>query len=126
MPLGWNISVHRQENGGQAPAPFGAPQGQRLAVWQTGLGGLRWLEALVSQGLAIDLGGNGYPSEYTVEAADVIPLLRGKPPEARERWVSDAHDVLGADWLGRTTTFQEAIAACSTDEWLIVRAWDES
>jgi hypothetical protein len=59
--LGWHISVYRQKVGG-----LSTPKGQRLAVWQTGLGGLDWLDELVKAGKAINLGENGgYPCRYT-------------------------------------------------------------
>ena len=90
MPLGWHISVYRQQNDGSSPASFGAGQGPRLAVWQTGLDGLRWLDDLVKQKNAIDLGGNGYPIEYTAMAGHIIPRIRDDPPEAKAVWSFDA------------------------------------
>jgi hypothetical protein len=65
MPLGWHISVYRQQTDGSARATFGGPRSTRLAVWQTGLGGLDWFNELVKAQKAIDLGGNGYPMGYT-------------------------------------------------------------
>ena len=67
MP-GWHIGVYKQANGGRSPATATSSQGRRLAVWQTGLGGLGWLSELVKAGKAVDLGGNGYPCRYTVTA----------------------------------------------------------
>jgi hypothetical protein len=61
--LGWHVSVYRQKDGGSSPATFPTPEGTRLAVWQTGIGGLDWLDELVKAGKAIDLGGNGYPAD---------------------------------------------------------------
>ncbi len=126
MPLGWHISVYRQQNDGTAPPTFGAPQGARLAVWQTGLGGLRWLDDLVKQHKAIDLGGNGYPVEYTAQASEIIPHLREEPPGAKAAWSTDAGDILLPWWDGRTSRDREAIDACRPDEWLLMQAWDES
>ncbi len=126
MPLGWHISIYRQQNDGTTPAVFGAPQGTRLAVWQTGLGGLGWLDELVKQQKAIDLGGNGYPMEYTAMAAHIIPQLRDDPPEAKPVWIFDEGDIILAGWLGKTTKDPEAMDACRPDEWLLIQAWDES
>ena len=103
MPLGWNITVYRQQSDGSEPASFGAKQGSELAVWQTGLDGLRWLDELCKKGHAIDLGGDGYPCEYSAKASHVTPHL-----------------------LGKTTTHSKTIDACRSDEWLIVQAWDQS
>ena len=68
--LGWHISVFRQADDGSSPAKAGSEEGVRLAVWQTGLEGLQWLDALVEAGHAIDLGGNGYP-QTSVRAGPV-------------------------------------------------------
>ena len=126
MPLGWNIGVYRQQTDGSSPASFGAPQGARLAVWQTGLGGLDWLDALAKQEKAIDLGGNGYPMEYTAQARHIIPHIRGEPPEAKAVWSIDPGDKVTEEWCGKTTKDPEAMDACRPDEWLIIQAWDES
>ena len=126
MPLGWHISVYRQQNDGSTPASFGAEQGSRLAVWQTGIDGLRWIDDLVKQQKAIDLGGNGYPMEYTAKAVDLVQQLRDGPPKAKAVWSIDAGDVIMPGWLGKTTKAPETIDACRPDEWLLIQAWDES
>src|SRR6266436_3712887 len=99
MPLGWHIRVYRQQKDGSSPAVAGAAHGTRLAVWQTGVGGLDWLDDLVRQEKAIDLGGNGYPMEYTAKAEQIIPRLRGEPPGAKAVWTFDKGDVILAEWL---------------------------
>lgn|ERR1017187_572281 len=55
MP-GWNVSLYRQEDVGKLPAATKSEVGERIAVWQTGLGGLDWLSGLAKIGNAIDLG----------------------------------------------------------------------
>ena len=96
-------------------------------MWQTGLRGLDWLDDLVKEQKAIDLGGNcGYPNEYTAMAAHILPKLRGRPPKARPVWASGVEDVITPQWHGRTTKDGHAMAACRPDEWLIIQAWDES
>lgn len=92
--LGWHISVYRQRNGGSAPTPFGAPHGARLVVWQTGLSGLDWLDDLAVQGKAIDLGGDGYPKEYTAFAAYIIAQLLDGPPGANRTWTLSAGSIV--------------------------------
>ena len=124
--LGWNIGVYRQQNDGTAPASFGAAQGPRLAVWQTGVGGLNWIDELVKQQKAVSLGGNGYPNEYTAMACYLIPQLRGTPPAANEIWIVPGEDIIGPGWLGKTTIDPKAIDSCRPDEWLLIQAWDES
>lgn len=126
MLLGWHISVYRQQNGGTTPASAGAPHGARLAVWQTGLGGLDWLNDLVTHEKAISLGGNGYPIEYTATADHIIPRPHADPPAAKAMWTFDEGDVILPGWLGKTTKDVEAINGCRPDEWLLIEAWDES
>jgi hypothetical protein len=126
MPLGWHISVYRQQTDGSAPAAFGAPHGTRLAVWQAALGGLGWLDELVKLQKAIDLGGNGYPREYTAMVIHIVPRLRGDPPLAKPVWTFDKGDIITREWLGKMTKDLEAMDACRPDEWLIIQAWDES
>lgn len=126
MPLGWHISIYRQQNDGSAPASFGDAHGPRVAVWQTGLRGLNWLDELVKQQKAIDLGGNGYPLEYTAMACYIIPRIRDEPPEAKAVWTFDAGDIILPGWLGRTTKDPAVMDTCHSDEWLLIQAWDES
>lgn len=126
---GYQISVCRQENGGPAPASFKAPQGTRLALWHTGVGGLEWIEELVQQRQVISLGGDYYPAQYTAMAKYMIPRLRDDPGFAELDWVhwefdTPENEVPG--WLGKAAQNPEAIDACRPDEWLIIEAWDQS
>ena len=126
MMLGWNISVYRQMEKGEVPATAKSPEGTRLAVWQTGLGGLRWIDELIKEGMAINLGGDGYPCRYTATAEHLIPHFVNGVPEARDTWSFEVSDILLDGWEGKTVIDQTAIAACRPDEWLLVEAWDES
>jgi hypothetical protein len=124
--LGWHISVFRQQNDGASPATAESEHGTRLAVWQTGLGGLGWLQELVKAGNAIDLGGSGYPCRYTATAEYLVPRIIGTPPGARDVWIYQAGDIITDKWEGRTVVDREAAAQCRPNEWLLVEAWDES
>jgi hypothetical protein len=124
--LGWHISVFKQPDGGGAPARVGSPTGERIAVWQTGLGGLDWIDELVKKGKAIRLGGHGYPCLYTVTAKHLIPTIMDKPPKARDTWVCEPSDILTEQWAGKTVIDRGEAIGCRPDEWLIIEAWDES
>jgi hypothetical protein len=124
--LGWHISVYRQQNGGTSPASFGAEHGTRLAVWQTGLSGLDWIDDLVKQQKAIRLGGNGYPLEFTAMTTHLKASLIDGPPCANEKWTSGPGDILLEGWAGKTIKDLEALDLCRPDEWLLIQAWDES
>jgi hypothetical protein len=124
--LGWHISIYRQKDGGSSPATFPTPEGTRLAVWQTGIGGLDWLNELVKAGKAIDLGGNGYPCRYTAAAEYLMPMITDSPAGARDTWLREAGDVITDKWEGTTVVDSAAVTLCRPDEWLLVEAWDES
>jgi hypothetical protein len=124
--IGWHISVYRQTDGGRTPATATTDPGVRLCVWQTGFGGLDWLEELVKADHAIDLGGNGYPLRFTATAAQLVPRLLDGPPKARPVWTCEATDILTEKWSGKTVVDRDVAAECRDDEWLLVEAWDES
>ena len=96
-----------------------------LAVWQTGLRGLEWIDDLVKVADAIYLGGNGGPSQYTARARHLLPALSPVPPHSRDVWLHDHDDILTDRWIGKTFIDPQAIDECSADEWLLVVAWDE-
>ena len=124
--LGWHISVYRQKDNGASPATMESPQSTRIAVWQTGLGGLDWLDELVKEGKSIFLGGDGYPLRYTATAEHLIPRIVDGPPEANAVWGHDPQDILTEKWAGKTVIDRAAITACRPDEWLLVEGFDES
>lgn len=143
--LGWHISVYTlvTQNTSVAPAPQDQPstrglsleqidslrdgfaRGDRLAVWQSGVDGLRWIDDIVEAGSAIAAKKNGYPSVFYAKAHDVLPRMDA-PPGARDVWVYGPDDILSDKWAGKTVINQEAVAACAPDEWLLIEAWDES
>lgn len=124
--LGWMISVYRQIEGGKIPATPGSALGPEMAVWQTGMDGLDWLDALAESGSALCLGGNGYPLRYTALAGHAIAIIRRGPPEANDVWVAGEHDTLATNWYGTTHLDEALLAQCRQDEWLMFEAWDES
>ncbi len=124
--IGWHISIYRQAEGGSSPAEFETQEGARLAVWQTSWGGLEWIDELVKQGKAIDLGGMGYPMRYTAQARHLTGHVLVGPPDANETWVRGPQDIVTDKWAGKTVVDRAETDACPPDEWLIAEAWDES
>jgi hypothetical protein len=125
--IGWHIGVYRLARGGAAPAEWEAEQGKRVAVWQAGLQGLDWLDALVTNGDAVKLGGDGYPYRYTAPLSSLIEPVRQGPPSANKAWIAGAGDIIDVSkWPGETTIDEDALTACEPDEWVMVEAWDES
>jgi hypothetical protein len=97
--LGWNVGVYAIVAGrtSDAPDPQDQPstrglsltqmdslrdrfvRGDRIAVWQADLAGLRWIDELVKSGAAIAARENGYPSVFYAKAVDVVPRLDAPP-----------------------------------------------
>ena len=118
--LGWMVVVRRAGDGAamdQEPA---------LARWETGAGGLRWLDALAGSGLAKALGGNGYPLLFRVRADAFSRAISGGLP------TNDGPEVIGDDYVlpagynGALHLDAERLGRCPADEWLAVEAWDLS
>ena len=124
--LGWHISVLRQADGGSSPATAESKEGARLAVWQTDVDGLQWLDELVKANQAIDLGGDGYPNYYSAQAKYLVSEIADGPPRAREHWLLDAGDIVTSEWAGKTVIDRATAQECGPEEWLLVVAWDES
>jgi hypothetical protein len=143
--LGWNVGVYTMvaQNDSDAPNPQDQPstrgltlaqmdslrdrfaRGDRIAAWQSGIAGLRWIDELVKSGAAIAASTDGCPSVFYAKAVDVVPRLDA-PPKARRIWLSGPDDILTEEWAGRTVVDQGAAATCTPDEWLLIEAWDES
>lgn len=103
-----------------------------LAEWETGVGGIRWLEKLVEEGKATKLRGDGYPNRYTSTANIVLPLITGDAIKPAD----DGIWVFGMDegeeyaqppgWMGKVNLRPESIRTCPTDAALTIDAWDQS
>src|SRR3954447_16704481 len=138
--LGWHISVYPLDavesdsvdlasaDPGQVEALRHAAEshGDRIAVWQTGVRGLKWIDELVTGGQAIEIASSGYPMRYVAPVRHVLPRIKGSPPQAREVWIHDPGDIITSGWEGKTNVDRKAAAGRSPDELLLVEAWDES
>jgi hypothetical protein len=122
--LGWHIFITRQAPGSTPAEP--RPSGPALASWEAGLGGLNWLDALVEEGKAVSLGGNGYPLRYTVSTAALLSKLAAGPPPHDGPMVLGDDYVTPKGWLGNARIDRVALAACPLDDDLLVEAWDLS
>ncbi len=113
--LGWQVFVFRRRE----------EKREDIARWRTGICGLRWLDNLVSEGLAEDRGGNGYPNLYAAPAHALLPFLTGPLPE------NPTSLVLGDDYVLPAGGCSEVVwdvdpATCSPEEMLFIEAWDQS
>ncbi len=117
--LGWDVRVYREPK---------VPGGERilLANWDTSVFGTSWIDDLVKQGKAQDLGGDGYPCVYKAPAAVLLPVLRhGLPRHASPPVFGDDY-ATPAGWSGKLKLNEKEAAACAGDEMLTVEAWDLS
>lgn len=131
--LGWNIGVHRfadpelrghrgdlgsiraliAARSAMTEVPRTTEGDARVAVWQAGLGGVYWLDALVDAGKAAHTTRGGYPESYLVRGEDFRTRLRAG--------LSSEH----ARWVGRTVVDVGQVEDCDAAEWLLVEAWGE-
>ncbi len=115
--LGWDVYLYRHRE---------ASPENLLARWTSRSLGIGWLDALVAQGAAQDLGGSGYPCLYCARAGVLLPLiapetsLRGYPPP-----LLPISALLPAN-LGGLHWHLDRLADCPPDEELLVHAFDQS
>lgn len=116
--LGWQVLVFKESD-------FDGAE-KSLISWTTVLGGLSWLDELVKQGLAQDLGGNGYPNKYSGQASIILPKIVPCMPSYDGKVVIGDDYVLegGENWAIQIN--QPKIDACSSDEKLLIEVWDRS
>lgn len=103
-----------------------------LAEWETGVGGIDWIEKLVEEGKATRLRGDGYPNRYVCAAAVVLPLITSDSikPSTAGPWVFGVDEgdeyAQPPGWMGKVNLRPENIHACPIDAVLTIDAWDQS
>ena len=114
--LGWQVFVLKESDA----------DGKSMISWSTGFDGLSWLDELVKQGLAQDLGGSGYPNKYSGKASIILPKIVPSLPNYEGKLVIGDDYVLegGENWAININ--QPKIDACKPDEQLIIEVWDKS
>ena len=97
-----------------------------IAHWRTGMSGTNWLDQLVKEGHASDLGGDGYPCKYSVTAGVLLPILTSGLPTNNSPLVIGDDYVLPENWSDEITWNREVTLACQPSELLTIEAWDQS
>ncbi len=114
--LGWEVFVLRSPD---------AKRDELIAHWQTSAFGLRWLDQLVKDGKASNLGGNGYPNLYSVTAGVLFPIIKkGLPANSSPLVIGDDY-VIPEGWNGNVVWKQDP-ATCKENDLLILEIWDQS
>jgi hypothetical protein len=121
--LGWLIIISKQTPAQRDVAP---EEAEDLARWETRLGGVAWLNDLVTQGKASQLLFGGYPLRYVASARDVFPLIKSGPPPYDEALYMGKHGPTRTGWIGAAVLHQSRIGSCSPDQQLTIDAWDQS
>ena len=121
--LGWQIFIHQNLPGETPDTPN---REVLLGSWMVGLSGLDWLDKLVSEGRATDLGGTGYPDRYSISAAELRAAISNGPPQPKGPDVIGDDYFTPGDWVGETKIDYDKLANCADDEQLSVEAWDQS
>ncbi len=98
---------------------------EALATWTSGgFDGLDWINDLVSEAKAEDLGGEGYPFYYKAKAQIVLQALATYTPKNEGQITTDDENVMSSDWQSKIDT--SAIAKLKPNQQLIIEAWDLS
>jgi hypothetical protein len=121
--IGYSISVYEFIEGMDITSI--SNDNEALATWTSGgFDGLDWIDNLVSQAKAEDLGGNGYPLYYKVQAQFVLQALARDTPKNKGQIIMDDESVLSSDWRSKIDTSE--IAKLRQNQQLLIEAWDLS
>jgi hypothetical protein len=121
--IGYSISIYEFVEGVDITST--SNDNEALATWTSGgFDGLDWIDNLVSQAKAEDLGGNGYPFYYKVQAQFVLQALAMDTPKNGGQTIMDDENLMSADWRSKIDTSE--IAKLKPDQQLIIEAWDLS
>ena len=114
--LGWEVFVFRDSS---------AKREDIIVRWMTSIFGLDWLDELVKDGRATDLGGDGYPNRYEISAGALLLILsKGLPANSSPLVIGDDY-VLPEGWSGDITWCQDP-ATCEHSDTLFLEVWDQS
>ena len=121
--IGYSISVYVFVEGVDITSI--SNDNEALATWTSGgFGGLDWIDNLVSEGKAEDLGGDGYPIYYKAKAQVILQALATDTLKNKGQTIMDDENVLSADWRSKIDTSE--IAKLKSNQQLLIEAWDLS
>ncbi|WP_313623910.1 hypothetical protein [Achromobacter sp.] len=130
--IGWWIIV---STGSPEERDRATPEARRAAIlaqWETGAGGIDWIEHLTQVRKAAKYASGGYPNRYAARARDVLPLIEGGGilPSKDGVWIFGIDEgeeyAQPPGWIGKVQVHADRVAACSPDQILTIDAWDQS
>jgi hypothetical protein len=121
--IGYSISVYEFIEGIDITSI--SNDNEALATWTSGgFDGLDWIDNLVSEAKAEDLGGNGYPIYYKAQVQVVLKALAVDTPKNEGQTIMDDENVMTSDWRSKIDTSE--IAKLKPNQQLLIEAWDLS
>ena len=121
--IGYSISIYKFVEGMDITSI--SNDNEALATWTSGgFDGLDWIDDLVSEAKAEDLGGNGYPIYYKAQAQFVLKALAMDTQKNEGQTIVDDENVDTPDWRSKIDTSE--IAKLKPNQQLIIEAWDLS
>ena len=121
--IGYSISVYEFVEGMDITSI--SNDNEALATWTSaGFDGLDWIDNLVSEAKAEDLGGNGYPLYYKAQAQVILRTFALGTPKNERQTIMDDENVMTSDWRSKIDT--SAIAKLKPNQQVIIEAWDLS
>lgn len=120
--LGWEVLICLKSDVDRAGTTRNVPN---LARWETGMGGLQWIESLAEAGRAT-YQPCADSRRYVVSAGVIAEVLRnGVPRHVGPRVIGDNY-VMPGGWTGNERIDIARIQALESDEALLVETWDQS
>ena len=127
--LGWEISVFNSKED-KTPdkvmdlEPF--YDQYLIASWSVGMGGLDWIDDLCKNGMAEDLGGNGYPKRYRVAAKYVLAAMSSEDKSGKNPLVIGEDYIMPINWSSGVKVNVANLAPVEPEHLLLIEAWDQS
>ena len=121
--IGYSISVYEFVEGMDITSI--SNDNEALVTWTSGgFDGLDWIDNLVSEAKAENLGGNGYPIYYKAQVQVVLQALAVDTQKSEGQTIMDDENVMTSDWRSKIDTSE--IAKLKPNQQLIIEAWDLS
>lgn len=121
--IGYSISVYELVEGMDITSI--SNDNEALATWTSGgFDGLDWIDNLVSEAKAEDLGGNGYPIYYKAQVQVVLKALAVDALKNEGQTIMDDENVMTSDWRSKIDTSE--LAKLKPNQQLLIEAWDLS
>ena len=96
-----------------------------LIKWtSSGFDGLDWINTLLNEAKAEDLGGNGYPFFYKAKTQFILRALTSDISKNKGQTIMGDDYVASSDWRSQINISK--LEECDSNQELIIEAWDLS